>query len=509
MYEEIHSFIRQREWGHAHPEAEAGGITWAEMFIVFDTGGYRTDKGQHIRNPEAAKRAEARKDRSKEAKKNRRNSYMSSAAPKATYDQELKTFKAIFREITRHDLDEHKRKWFLMEQRQHLKRLAPLGIGGNQPAIAAYCKTSREEQATIAEALLQQKVGANIKEIRKAREHRRGVEDDRKERKMPDPILLNIGRSTQGAIVKWKRNHKYCSQQGSDDDANQISEAHSVKYTTRMLACTRCGQAQETALMQLRCSEGFRAVHCRNCGRQERCARNCCQCGVLWHHCLMHRVDPEKHVSRKPPKKTEEAKQLEREELQKARGNKGPKKVGKAPIIEDNRSEASRSKASKTRKEESFYRQQGYQNHELIATMQAMQLRIREKLREREATKGEEPTGSNLKLAKTTSSQTVSPERRKRTMDDDTKPRAVQRRLRGKQKKPAPLETSGTRKRKLEEDQVAERETEQKKTKGGDEITNGATSSRGWSHSRVVQTNARRLSTESCGKNNNNVDNHA
>jgi len=203
-----------------------------------------------------------------------------------------------------------------MEQRQYLKRLAPLGIGGNQPAIAAYCKTSREEQATIAEALLQQKVGANIKEIRKAKEHRKEVEDDKKVGKMPEPMLLKIGRIAQGATVKWKRNHKDHTQQGSDEDPNQSSE-DTVKYSTRMLACTRCGHAQETAWMQLRCREGFRAVHCRNCGRQERCARNLCQCGVLWHHCLMHRTDPEKHVSRKPPKKTEEMKQLEREKQKK------------------------------------------------------------------------------------------------------------------------------------------------------------------------------------------------
>ena len=151
----------------------------------------------------------------------------------------------------------------------------------------------------------------------------------------------------------------------------------------------------------------------------------------------MHRVDPEKHVSRKPPEKSEEAKQLEREELQKARGNKGPKKVGKAPIIEDNRSEASRSKASKTRKEESFYRQQGYQRPELNATLQAMQMRIREKRKEREATQEEETAGSTIKQAKIRSSETEGPEKGKRAMDDDTMPRAMQRRLRGKQKNPA------------------------------------------------------------------------
>jgi hypothetical protein len=203
-------------------------------------------------------------------------------------------------------------------------------------------------------------------------------------------------------------------------------------------------------------------VHCRNCGRQERCARNCCQCRVLWHHCHIHRVDPEKHVSRKPPIKTAEAKTLEREKLQEAIKKKGAKKVRKAPIIDDSRSEVPRSKASNKRKEEGFYRQQGYQRPELNATLQPMQMRIRAK-RKTEIT-----------------------EETKRTIEEDTNPRDVQRRLRGKQKRPTPLETMESRKRKLEEDQAIESETEKKRTKRGDDISNGATSSQNGSHSRVV-----------------------
>jgi hypothetical protein len=76
-------------------------------------------------------------------------------------------------------------------------------------------------------------------------------------------------------------------------------------------------------------------------------------------------------------------------------------------------------------------------------------------------------------------------------MDDDTMPRAMQRRLRGKQKNPASHEPP-CRKRKLEEDQAIESEAEQKRTKRGDEISSGATST-------LERTNARRSSTESCG----------
>ena len=61
--------------------------------------------------------------------------------------------------------------------------------------------------------------------------------------------------------------------------------------------------------MQLRVREGFRAIHCHHCRLQQRCSRNTCQCGTIWHHCTIHRTDPATHKSRKAPKKTQEERQ--------------------------------------------------------------------------------------------------------------------------------------------------------------------------------------------------------
>ena len=47
MYEQIHAFLGHRRWAHAHPQSEAGGSTWAEIFILFDIKGGRTIAGQH------------------------------------------------------------------------------------------------------------------------------------------------------------------------------------------------------------------------------------------------------------------------------------------------------------------------------------------------------------------------------------------------------------------------------------------------------------------------------
>ena len=161
MYEQVHSFLSAREWAYAHPESEAGGITWLEAFILFDTAGGRTAKGQHVKSPEAAERARKRKANMKKG-----NIEDVAAIPKASMDEELKQFKAICRYILNNDLQDDQRGWFRMEARQQWRRLALLGVEGNQPAIAAFCKTSMEEDHMIAEAIVRQKVGANPKSVR-------------------------------------------------------------------------------------------------------------------------------------------------------------------------------------------------------------------------------------------------------------------------------------------------------------------------------------------------------
>ena len=178
LYADIHNFMTQREWAYAHPEGNASGVTWIEMFALFDTAAYRTNGAQHIRNEEAHKRAIRRRDKAKAAKaksdereidtKGKRNWNIinTSAMTKASLDQEIKLFKAIVRQIARHELNDEQTRFFHMERRAHLRRLAPLGIEENEPAATAYCKVTPEEEATIIEAILQQKVGANAKNFK-------------------------------------------------------------------------------------------------------------------------------------------------------------------------------------------------------------------------------------------------------------------------------------------------------------------------------------------------------
>ena len=49
-------------------DTDVGGITWIELFILFDAIGYRTEEGQHIKNRAAAKRADERNGSERNAK---------------------------------------------------------------------------------------------------------------------------------------------------------------------------------------------------------------------------------------------------------------------------------------------------------------------------------------------------------------------------------------------------------------------------------------------------------
>ena len=352
-------FLRSRRWAHAHPESTAGGVTWLELFTLFDLPGVRTIKGQHIKDTAATERARIRKSKGRhaEAKGGRRkgNLILTSAVVKPTLDEEMKRFKAIVRYITSHDLPHDQSKWFRLEPRAALRRLAPLGIDGNQPAIAGYCQITGDAQREITKALLLQKIGANPQATKIFNELDTRQQNTTKEEAAAMTILFRKARIAGGAIIRWKRNISKDPSEEAADEANRDEEDQTRKaaedskaYTSRMLACTRCGAAQETAWMQLRTRDGFRAVHCRTCRLQERSINNKCQCGLIWHHCPTHRIDPSCHRSRKAPKKSLEEKKKEQEAMrQKAEARRKRSINDKPPEVEQGQNEIRRRRGTR------------------------------------------------------------------------------------------------------------------------------------------------------------------
>ena len=200
----------------------------------------------------------------------------SSAIVKPTLDEEIKLFKAIAWHISKHDLGEHQTNWFRMEPRAHLRRLGPLGVTGNQPAITGYCKMDKREKRSIEEAIILQKIGANQQTTKAFRELKSRSEQSTMEQgtleetplemqpKSQEEMLLKKARIAVGATIRWKRSFveeaDEAQKEGTEeDDARPHQKA---TYASRMLACTNCGQRQETSWMQLRTRQGYRAVHC-------------------------------------------------------------------------------------------------------------------------------------------------------------------------------------------------------------------------------------------------------
>ena len=233
----------------------------------------------------------------------------------------MERFKAISRQIFIHDVKQEQAPWFRMEKIKELRRLGKLGITGNQPAIAAHVAMTTEERRRVTRCIMMQKVGNNTKDMKQYDEHvarinemqqeeerprtRHEVEPDQNEPKTDwltrdeEKIVVKINRIAMGTAVKWPRRTR--KEELHDDHEGGRYEEHEEKqnYSSRLLACTRCGAQQETKSKQLRTAEGYRAIHCRACGKQERTAHNCCTCGIIWHQCMIHRVDPPIHTSRK------------------------------------------------------------------------------------------------------------------------------------------------------------------------------------------------------------------
>jgi len=165
LYLDIHKFMKEREWAAVDQEGDTSGTTWLEIFALFDTTGARTERGQHVKDEAAAKRAYEREKRKQASKK---RGIKGSAIVKPTLDEEIKRFKSIIRHITKHEGGSEHAGWFEMEKRAHLRRLGTLGIVGNQPAINATIKMTEDEKKNVARCIFEQKLGTDGKSLKKS-----------------------------------------------------------------------------------------------------------------------------------------------------------------------------------------------------------------------------------------------------------------------------------------------------------------------------------------------------
>ena len=103
LYGDIHAFFSKREWAPVQQDNSTSGTTWTELFVLYDTAGGRTEEGEHVKDPAANVRADKRRAMSKSSKAKRNKGPQQSAIAKPSMDEERKLFKAIVRQITRHE----------------------------------------------------------------------------------------------------------------------------------------------------------------------------------------------------------------------------------------------------------------------------------------------------------------------------------------------------------------------------------------------------------------------
>lgn len=120
FYLDVHDFLNCKRWAPTNPEEDVGGITWAELFIMFDTSGKRSPKGEHVADQHMTKRAEARNASNGKWKEQARNGTSANAIAKPLYGDELGKFKAVVKQIAKHELDEERAAMFLMEDIRRL-----------------------------------------------------------------------------------------------------------------------------------------------------------------------------------------------------------------------------------------------------------------------------------------------------------------------------------------------------------------------------------------------------
>jgi len=168
------------------------------------------------------------------------------------------------------------------------------------------------------DAILKQKNANNKKaeaiycEHRERRKHTEPTGKENESGSKENKILLKKARIAIGATVKWEREYRGLKDEERQARTDRHKSPNEVRYSSRMIACTRCGSQQETRSKQLKVEAGFRAIHCRKCGKQERVHSNKCACQLVWHQCQLHRVDPIAHCCKKTKGKRHTGKQTGR-----------------------------------------------------------------------------------------------------------------------------------------------------------------------------------------------------
>ena len=83
-------------------------------------------------------------------------------------------------------------------------------------------------------------------EHRERRKQAEATGSDKESSNKENKILLRKARIAIGATVKWQREYRGLRDEERQVRADSFKKTNEVKYASRMITCTRCGNLQET-----------------------------------------------------------------------------------------------------------------------------------------------------------------------------------------------------------------------------------------------------------------------
>ncbi len=169
LYQCLHDFLGKSTWKMVASNTTEGGMTWLELFILFDTGGWRDkeaifhlDAASKIRAEKCAMNGRAKMMRSGRTGQVSRQT--ANCTTRASLGAEIANFKAIIRYIITTNADQANQCMFTVDDRSHIRRLKPFAIIGHQPGFNSCRITTEVERRKVEMAILKQRVGTTSKQ---------------------------------------------------------------------------------------------------------------------------------------------------------------------------------------------------------------------------------------------------------------------------------------------------------------------------------------------------------
>ena len=127
-------------------------------------------------------------------------------------------------------------------ERQHLRKLAVLGVAGNQPAVAGYCETTVKEDSDLIESVLAEMAGSITRIVKLNVSDRLEKEGGQRG---GTKIRLRKSRIALSHTVRWKR--AKATNEDADSFPNGYDDEQNDRptYKYRILSFNSCGQRRE------------------------------------------------------------------------------------------------------------------------------------------------------------------------------------------------------------------------------------------------------------------------